>query len=87
MSDDDIDQLREENERLKAELERNSAQTGGVAKLPAQYVACWWVWGIGTTLWALAWLHLVPNIVGWIGFLLGCGGSLYSIFLSRKKRE
>lgn len=82
MSSDDIDEIQKENERLKAELERaNSSQ----AKLNPQYVACWWVWSIGATLWLLAFLHLVPKIVGWIGFLLGGASTLYSVYLSRKK--
>lgn len=32
-------------------------------------------------------LHLVPNTVSWVVLFIGCGSTLYSIFLSPKKSE
>jgi hypothetical protein len=85
MSEDPMDELKKENERLKAELEVHTSHAQEAEQLSPKYVASWWLWAIGVSVIVLSWLHLVPAIVGWVGFAVACSGSLYSIFLSRRK--
>ena len=45
--------------------------------------AIWIAWWLGTLLIIGSWISIVPNVVGWVGFVIACVASLISVILNK----